>query len=183
LTKDPAEQDAAEKAVAANAKQIANTFAPFYGEARAEELFTLLSGHYAAVKAYSEATISGNKGQVNAALAHFESNTDDIDIFFNGVNPAYLPKGTVRPLIAVHVSHHQPVQQKELCKARCNLADDATTCLSHCRYAHEGIGKTVSREILLIGERRRAASSDLSTHCGSRIPPRNFADAILMAAV
>jgi len=103
---DPAEQDAAEKAVVANAKQIANTFAPFYGEAQAEKLFTLLTGHYAAVKEYSKAIIAGNKGQVNAALAQFESNTDGIDLFFSGVNPNYLPKGTVRPLIAVHVSHH-----------------------------------------------------------------------------
>jgi len=106
LAKDPAEQDAAEKAVVANAKQIANTFAPFYGEAQAEKLFTLLTGHYAAVKEYSKAIIAGNKGQVNAALVQFESNTDGIDLFFSGVNPNYLPKGTVRPLIAVHVSHH-----------------------------------------------------------------------------
>jgi len=106
MTKDPAEQDAAEKEVVANAKQIANTFTPFYGEARAETLFTLLTDHYAAVKEYSDATIAGNKDQQNAALAHFESNTDDIDVFFNGVNPNYLPRGTVRALIAVHVSHH-----------------------------------------------------------------------------
>jgi len=106
IAKDPAEQEAAEKAVVDNAKQIANTFAPFYGEARAEKLFTLLTGHYAAVKEYSKATTAGNKGQLNAALAHFESNTDDIDVFFSEVNPNYLPKGTVRPLIAVHVSHH-----------------------------------------------------------------------------
>ncbi len=106
MAKDPAEQEAAEKAVVDNAKQIANTFAPFYGEARAEKLFTLLTGHYAAVKEYSQATTAGNKGQLNAALAHFESNTDDIDVFFSEVNPNYLPKGTVRPLIAVHVSHH-----------------------------------------------------------------------------
>lgn len=106
MAKDPAEQDAAEKEVVANAKQIANTFTPFYGEARAEQLFTLLTDHYAAVKEYSEATIAGNKDQQNVALAHFESNTDDIDVFFNGVNPDYLPKGTIRALIAVHVSHH-----------------------------------------------------------------------------
>jgi hypothetical protein len=105
-TKDSAERDAAEKEVVANAKQIASTFAPFYGEARSEKLFTLLTGHYAAVKEYSAATIAGNTRQQDAALAHFESNTGDIDVFFNGANPYHLPKGTVRGLIAAHVAHH-----------------------------------------------------------------------------
>jgi hypothetical protein len=104
--KDPMELDAAEKEVVTNAKQIASAFTPYYGEARSEKLFTLLTGHYAAVKEYSAATIAGNTRQQNAALAHFESNTDDIAVFFNGVNPQYLPKDTIRGLIAAHVAHH-----------------------------------------------------------------------------
>jgi len=101
-----AERDAAEKQVLANAKQIANTFTPFYGEARSEKLFTLLSGHYAAVKGYSEATIAGNTRQQDAALAHLTSNTEDIDAFFNGINPHHLPKDIIRGLIAAHGAHH-----------------------------------------------------------------------------
>jgi len=100
------ERDAADKQVLANAKQIANTFTPFYGEARSEKLFTLLTGHYAAVKEYSEATIAGNTRQQDAALAHLASNTEDIDAFFNGINPHYLPKGTIRGLIEAHGAHH-----------------------------------------------------------------------------
>jgi hypothetical protein len=100
---NPAERDTADKQVLANAKQIANTFMPFYGEARSEKLFTLLSGHYAAVKEYSEATIAGN---TDAALARLGSNADDIDVFFIGVNPNHLPKGTIRGLIAAHGAHH-----------------------------------------------------------------------------
>ena len=101
-----AERDAADKQVLANAKQIANTFTPFYGEARSEKLFTLLSGHYAAVKGYSEATIAGNTRQQDAALAHLASNTEDIDVFFNGINPHHLPKDIIRGLIAAHGAHH-----------------------------------------------------------------------------
>ena len=104
--RNQAERDAAEKEVVANTRQIANTFAPFYGEARAENLFTLLIDHYAAVKEYSAATVAGNTRQQDVALANFESNTDDIAEFFNGVNPNHLPKGTIRGLIAAHVSHH-----------------------------------------------------------------------------
>jgi hypothetical protein len=105
-TNNPAERHIADLQVLANAKQIADTFAPFYGEARSERLFALLSGHYAAVKGYSEATIGGNTRQQDAALAHLASNADDIDAFFNGVNPQHLPKDTIRGLIAAHGAHH-----------------------------------------------------------------------------
>lgn len=102
----PEERDAADKQVLANAKQIARTFTPFYGEARSEKLYTLLAAHYAAVKEYSEATVSESKSRQDAALARLASNADDIDVFFNGVNPHNLQKGTVRGLIAAHGSHH-----------------------------------------------------------------------------
>ena len=105
-TNDPAARDAADKQVLANAKQIANTFVPFYGQARSEKLFTMLSGHYGMVKLYSEATIAGNTRRQDAALASLASNADDIDVFFNGINPHHLPKGTVRGLIAAHGAHH-----------------------------------------------------------------------------
>lgn len=105
-TNNPAERHTADRQVLMNAKQIADTFMPFYGEARSERLFTLLSGHYAAVKAYSEATIAGNTHQQDVALAHLSSNADEIDAFFNGVNPQYLPKATIRGLIVAHGAHH-----------------------------------------------------------------------------
>jgi hypothetical protein len=103
---DQAEQSAADEQVLANAKQIANTFTPFYGAARCEKLFTLLASHYASVKEYSEATMAANPLQQDVALVHMASNADDIEAFFNGVNPHYLPKGTVRGLIAAHATHH-----------------------------------------------------------------------------
>jgi hypothetical protein len=34
------------------------------------------------------------------------SNADDIDVFFNGLNPHNLEKGVVRGLIAAHGAHH-----------------------------------------------------------------------------
>ena len=101
-----AERDAADKQVLANLRQIANTFIPYYGEARCEKLYTLLASHYSAVKEYSEATIAGNKSRQDAALARLASNADDLDGFFNDVNPNYLTKGTVRGLIAAHGAHH-----------------------------------------------------------------------------
>ena len=106
VTNDSPARDAADKQVLANAKQIANTFTPFYGEARSEKLYTLLASHYASVKEYSEATIAESKSRQDAALARMASNADDIDVFFNGLNPHNLEKGTVRGLIAAHGAHH-----------------------------------------------------------------------------
>ena len=97
--------DFAEKAVVANTKQIARMFTPFYGEAATEQLFTLLVEHYGAIKAYSEATVAGNKRQQDAALADYASNTDKIAAFLSGIN-RYLPKDTVRDLFAAHGKHH-----------------------------------------------------------------------------
>ena len=104
-TNNPAARDAAEKEVVANAKQIAGTITPFYGEAASEKLFTLLAGHYGAVKEYSDATVAGSKPQQDAALAHLASNADEIAVFLSGANPN-LPKDTVRGLIAAHGAHH-----------------------------------------------------------------------------
>lgn len=97
--------DYAEKAATANAKQIAKVFTPFYGEAATERLFTLLIKQYAAIKAYSEATVAGSKSQQDAALTNYASNTDEIAAFLSGVN-RYLSRDTVRGLFAAHGAHH-----------------------------------------------------------------------------
>ncbi len=102
---DRRSRDFAEKAVAANTKEIAKTFTPFYGEAASDRLRTLLTEHYGAIEAYSEATVAGNKRHQDAALTKFASNTDDIATFFSEVNP-HLSKNTVRGLFATHVDHH-----------------------------------------------------------------------------
>lgn len=104
-TNDRRARDFAEKAVMVNARHLAGTFAPFYGDAAAETLFTLLSRHYDAVKAYSEATVAGNKRKQDQALNDYAAITDKIAAFFNGVNP-HLSKDTVQGLFAVHGNHH-----------------------------------------------------------------------------
>jgi hypothetical protein len=89
----------------ANTKQIADTIAPFYGEAASEKLNSLLDVNIDAVREYSEATVARSKQRQDAALARLASNADDFAVFLNGVNP-YLPKDTVRALIAAHGAHH-----------------------------------------------------------------------------
>jgi len=100
-----AERDAAEKEVLANAKEIARMMMPFYGEANSEKLFTLLVGHVAAIKEYSDATVAGSTLRQDAALACLASNADELGVFFSGVNP-YLSENSVRGMIAAHGAHH-----------------------------------------------------------------------------
>jgi len=104
-TNDSKDRNAAEKEVVANTKQIASTITPFYGEAASEKLYSLLDINIGAVREYSEATVARNKGRQDAALARLASNADDIADFFSHLNP-YLPKDTVRGLIAAHGAHH-----------------------------------------------------------------------------
>ncbi len=105
-TIDPAEREAAEKQVLANANAIASTVTPFYGEAGYGKFLALLTGHYAAVKDYSEATMFANTHGQETALARLASNADLFAEFINGINPQHLPKDTVRDMIAAHGAHH-----------------------------------------------------------------------------
>ena len=50
VTNDLAGRGVADEKALANAKQIANTFTPFYGETRSEKLLSVLAGHSVAVK-------------------------------------------------------------------------------------------------------------------------------------
>jgi hypothetical protein len=97
-------RDFAEKAVTTNAKEIARTFKSFYGEPASYRLNILLTQHYEAVKAYSLATVAGNKRQQDAAMAQSASNIEEIASFLSGTNP-HLSKEAVRSLFAAHVDH------------------------------------------------------------------------------
>ena len=77
-THNPEARDAAEEEVVTNARQIASTMTPFYGEATTKELFSLLDINYGAVKEYSEATVAGNKRRQDAALTRLASNANDL---------------------------------------------------------------------------------------------------------
>jgi hypothetical protein len=94
---------AAEKEVVANAKQIAAAIDPYYGKAASEQLFTLLAGHYGAVKQYLEA--AGSKAKQDAAVKNLTGNASEIAKFLSGANPN-LPFDTLNGLLLAHGGHH-----------------------------------------------------------------------------
>ncbi|MGN6313008.1 MAG: hypothetical protein ACTHMO_04515 [Rhodanobacteraceae bacterium] len=103
------DQAAAKKAaddVVANAKQIADAVAGFYGKPAGEQMLKLLAGHWGGVKAYTDATHSGDKAAQQKAEQDMASNASAIAKFLAGANPN-LPEATVRGLLMMHVSDHE----------------------------------------------------------------------------
>ena len=103
LANDTAGRTAAEKQVVANAKAIANSIAPFYGQPASDKLFTLLAGHYGAVKQYLDA--GTDKAKQDAAIKALTDNAGEIATFLSGANPN-LPKDAVLAMLAAHGGHH-----------------------------------------------------------------------------
>ena len=102
---DSAKAKAAADAVVANAKQIANAVAGFYGKAAGEQTLQLLAGHWAGVKALTDATAAGDAVGEQKAMADLNANVTAIAKFFSSANPN-LPESAVQSLFATHVAHH-----------------------------------------------------------------------------
>lgn len=103
--------NSAEQQVVANARQIAQSIQPFYGQAASDQLFKLLAGHYGAVKQYLIATSKGSKAEQDTAYKALTVNADQIATFLSGANPN-LPKDTLEGLLLAHGGHHlQQIQQ------------------------------------------------------------------------
>lgn len=121
MDKNTSAREAAEQGVVANAKQIAGSIEPFYGKPASDKLFTLLAGHYGAIRDHLDATVTGNAAQQEAAVKQLTANATEISTFLSGANPNW-PKDAVMGLLTAHAAHH--IQQFQ------QLKEGA--------YAHEG---------------------------------------------
>lgn len=95
----------ADAAVVANAKQIANAVAGFYGDAAGRRMLELLAGHWGAVKQVTDATRAGDAAVRTRAIGELTANAKAIAAFLSGANP-YLPQDAVFGLLAAHGGHH-----------------------------------------------------------------------------
>ena len=105
IAHNAAEEKTAEGEVVANAHQIANAISPYYGQGASDKLFTLLAGHYGAVKAYLEASVAGDKAAQSKATDQITSNASDIATFLSSANPNW-SKDALLELFQIHGSHH-----------------------------------------------------------------------------
>lgn len=94
-------------AVVANAKQIANAVAGFYGADAGKGMLKLLAGHWAGVKALTDATHAGDKAGVEKAMTELTANAGAIARFLHGANPDHWPEATVNGLLLEHVNDHK----------------------------------------------------------------------------
>jgi hypothetical protein len=95
----------AEADVVANAKQIAGAVASFYGNAAGDRMFTLLAGHWGAVKQMTDSAKLKDTAANAHALETLTANAREIAEFLSGANPN-LPKDAVFGLLAGHGAHH-----------------------------------------------------------------------------
>ena len=114
MDKNAAAREVAEKDVVVNAEQIARSIEPFYGKPASDKLFTLLAGHYGAIRDDLDGTAVGNSAQQDAAIKTLTANAGEISTFLSGANP-YLPKDAVMGLLTAHAAHH--IQQFQQLKA------------------------------------------------------------------
>ena len=111
LSGDSAAAAAAEKEAISNAKQIAASIEPFYGKDASEKFFTLLGGHYLAIKQYLDATVARSGDKQVAASKAMVANGGDIAAFLSNANPN-LPFEVLRGSLMAHGGHHmQQIQQ------------------------------------------------------------------------
>ncbi len=96
---------ASDKAVE-NAKAIANSVSPFYGQGSSDKLFSLLAGHYGASKEYMAATYDMKKDAQSEATDKMKKNAEEIAAFLSGANPKNWPKPTLASALLAHVGHH-----------------------------------------------------------------------------
>jgi hypothetical protein len=120
---DEAQSKVAEKEVVANAKGLANSIAPFYGQPAADAFLKLLAGHWGAVRDFNTATVAKSKSGQDTAGADLTGNAREIARFLSGANP-YLPEDAVFGLLAAHGGHHMS-QSNEI--AAGNFAGEAAT--------------------------------------------------------
>lgn len=97
--------DEAAQNVVANARQIADAVAGFYGPAAGKQMLTLLAGHWGAVKAMTDAQQRGDTTAARKAMTTLVANADAIATFLSGANP-YLGHDAVQGLLLAHGAHH-----------------------------------------------------------------------------
>lgn len=102
---DKKQAEAAATSVVSNAKAIANSIAPLYGQPAADQLQELLAGHWSAVKHYSDASVAKDADGKKAAVSDLTRNAKGIAKFLSSANPN-LPEDALVNMLSAHGGHH-----------------------------------------------------------------------------
>lgn len=118
-------------AVVANAKQISDAVAGFYGADAGKGLLTLLAGHWGGVKALTDATHAGDKATAEKAMQDLATNAGEIAKFLHGANPNHWPEATVDGLLLQHAADHQSLVGAIMAGDQATSAKDWTMMEEH----------------------------------------------------
>ncbi len=103
---DDAAATKAADAVVANAKDIANAVAGFYGEAGGQGILELLAGHWQGVQALTQAAKKADHATEDATVKALADNAAAIAKFLATANP-FLPEDAVRGALVMHTVDHK----------------------------------------------------------------------------
>ena len=145
LAGDAAAQKEAEKQVVENAQAIAASIDLFYGAEATKKLFTLLAGHYGAVKAYLDASIAKNARKQTEATTALISNAAEIATFLSSANE-YLPKDAVEGLLKAHGAHHIAQIQQLQAKDYAGEAQTWATMTQHMYVIADAIADALAKQ-------------------------------------
>lgn len=142
---DKAGAKAAADAVVANAKDISNAVAGFYGDAAGSGMLNLLAGHWGAVKAMTDARAKDDKAAADKAMADLTANAGEIAKFLAGANPN-LPEDTVRGLLLAHGAHHSSQINLIMSGDTAGEASEWTAMQAHMDMIADALAGAIARQ-------------------------------------
>lgn len=140
-----ADAKTAADAVVANAKQISDAVAGFYGKAGGDQMMTLLGGHWGAVKAMTDARVKGDEAGANKAINDLNANAAAIAKFLAGANPN-LPEDTVLGLMLAHGAHHVAQVKLLLANDTAGEAAEWTAMQAHMDMIADALAGAIAKQ-------------------------------------
>lgn len=117
-------------AVVADAKQIADAVAGFYGKDAGAGLLKLLAGHWGGVKALTDSTHASDKAGEQKAMDDLVANGSAIAKFLAGANPNW-SEGALKGALVMHVNDHKTQLDEMMSNAPAAEQAKAWTGMQH----------------------------------------------------
>jgi hypothetical protein len=102
-TADLPDKDATAKRLLQNQTDIGNAVKPFYGDAAATKLSSLLKDHITIAVEIIDAARKGDAAKKDGAVKRWQANADDIAAFLSGANPANWPAAEMKTMMRDHL--------------------------------------------------------------------------------
>lgn len=88
-----------------NQKQIGAAIVPYYGQAAGDKLAKLLTEHIELAVPVLKAAQANDKSSLDAALANWYKNANEIADFLSAANPKNWPESATEPALKMHITH------------------------------------------------------------------------------